>query len=97
VNLQNNEGSTPLHTAAFFCRTAIVEALLANGADISIRNNSGSTALESVTVPFPFVVGIYEYFANALGPMGLVLDFEEIEETRPVIAEMLQKVDAENK
>jgi hypothetical protein len=90
VNLQNNEGSTPLHTAAFFCRTEIVEALLANGANARIKNNAGSTALESVTGPFQDVIGIYDYFAKAFGPMGLELDNEQLKTTRPVIAEILR-------
>jgi hypothetical protein len=91
VNFRNKEGSTPLHTAAFFCRTEIVESLLSHGADKSIRNNSGSTALESVEVPFEMVRGIYDYFGATLGPIGLELDYEQIEKTRPEIAEILSK------
>ncbi len=90
VNFKNNEGSTPLHTAAFFCRPEIVETLLANGADKTMKNKTGSTALETVTVPFELVEGIYNYFGKTLGPLGLELDFEEIQKTRPLIAEMLQ-------
>ena len=90
VNFKNNEGSTPLHTAAFFCRPDIVEALLANGADKTLKNKGGSNALESVTVPFEVVEGIYDYFRKTLGPLGLELDYEQIKMTRPDIAEMLQ-------
>jgi len=90
VNIKNNDGSTPLHTAAFFCRTEIVEALLANGADVSIKNNAGSTALVSVAGSFEEVKDIYEYFGNALAPLGLELDYEKIKLTRPQIAELLQ-------
>jgi hypothetical protein len=90
VNSTNNEGSTALHTAAFFCRTEIVEALLANGADKSIKNNAGSTALDSVTVPYEAVKGIYEYFGTTFAPLGLKLDYAQIEMTRPLIAEMLR-------
>ena len=90
VNFRNNEGSTPLITATFFCRAEIVEALLANGADTAIKNNAGSTALESVTGPFEDVIGIYDYFVKAFGPMGLELDNEQIKTTRPVIAEILR-------
>jgi len=90
LDSQNNEGSTPLHTAAFFCRTEIVKALLDHGADASIRNNAGSTALESVTAPFEAVKGIYDYFRQTLGPIGLQLDDEYLRATRPVVAEMLR-------
>ena len=89
VNFQNNEGSTPLHTAAFFSRTEIIAALLLSGADKNIKNNAGSTALDSVTASFEDVKGIYDYFANVLGPMGLNLDYKQIENTRPKIAELL--------
>ncbi len=90
VNFRNNEGSTALHTAAFLCRKEIVEILLDNGADKNIRNIYGSTALESVAGPFEDVRGIYDQFSKDLGPLGLKLDYEQIESTRPVIAEMLQ-------
>ena len=90
VNLQNNDGSTPLYCAAFFCRTEIVQALLVKGADKNIMNNFGSTALESVAGPFKDVKGIYDLFSKELGPLGLKLDYEQIEKIRPVIAEMLR-------
>jgi len=91
VNLTNNDGSTALHTAAFFGRTEIVKALLTHGADKSIKNKSGSTALESVAAPFANVKGIYDFFGKELGPMGLKLNYEELEKTRPVIAEILKQ------
>lgn len=90
VNLQNNEGSTALTSAAFLCRTEIVKALLENGADKEIRTTAGSTALESVSGSFEDVRFIYDIFSRDLGPLGLKLDYEQLEETRPVIAEMLR-------
>jgi len=90
VNYKNNEGSTPLHTAAFFCHTEVVKALLEKGADKNIRNNAGSTALESVAGRFEEVKPIYDYLVTAFGPLGLELDFEHIKLSRPVIAEMLK-------
>ena len=90
LNLTNNEGSTPLITAAFFCRTEIVEALLANGADKTIKNNAGSTAFDTVSTPFENVKPIYDYFGSAFQSLGLELDYDYLESTRPVIAEMLE-------
>ena len=84
------DGSTALHTAAFFCRTEIVIALLNAGADKSIRNSYNSTALESVSVPFEEVQPIYEQIAKDLGALGLRLDLERIEKTRPEIANLLK-------
>lgn len=91
VNFQNRDGSTPLQTAAFFCRKDMVQLLLSNGADISIKNHSGSTALGAVSAPFEMVEGIYDYFAKTLGPMGLVINKEEIKRMRPEIAAMLSE------
>ena len=90
LNVLNGEGSTPLHLAAFFCRSEITEALLKEGADVSVRNNYQSTALESVQAPFAEVKPVYDELSKALGPMGLKLDYSRLEETRPVIAEMIQ-------
>jgi hypothetical protein len=90
LNIQNNEGATALHSAAFLCRTEIVAALLEHGADRSLKNNYGSTALESVLVPFEYVKPAYDQFSKDLGPLGLKLDYNRLEATRPVIAGMLQ-------
>ena len=90
VNLKNGEGSTALHSAAFLCHQEIVEMLLANGADKSIKNNYESTAGESISAPFSDVKFIYDQFAKDLGPLGIKLDFDYIEKTRPILAEILR-------
>jgi len=90
MKITNNEGSTPLHIAAFLCRTEIVQALLDKGADKNALNKAGRTALESVAGPFDDVKGIYDSLGAALGPLGLKLDYERIERTRPRIAKMLR-------
>ena len=90
MTLTNNEGSAPLQIAAFFCRTEIVRALLARGADRNARNKAGSTALESVAAPFASVKSVYDRIGKSLKPLGLRLDYERIEKTRPRIAEMLR-------
>ncbi|MEL7424219.1 MAG: ankyrin repeat domain-containing protein [Bacteroidota bacterium] len=90
LNVLNGEGSTPLHLAAFFCRTEITEALLKEGADVSMRNNYQTTALESVQAPFAEVKPIYDELGKALGPMGLKLDYSRLEQTRPIIADLIQ-------
>lgn len=89
LNQANNDGSTALHTAAFFCRTEIVKLLLENGADKSIRNNSNATALESVQAPFDMVKPIYDYIQSIYEPIGLKLDMERLQKTRPEIAKLL--------
>lgn len=90
INCVGNDGATPLHVAAFFCRTEIVKVLVDKGADRTIRNSYGSTPFEAVSVPFAEVKPVYEHFAKSLEPMGIKLDMERLEATRPKIAEMLQ-------
>ncbi len=90
LKISNNEGSTPLHIAAFFCRTEIVEALLDKGAEKNLKNNYGRTALETVEGPFDDAKSIYNSIGKSLKPLGLELDYEQIKNTRPKIAEMLR-------
>jgi len=90
MKITNNEGSTSLHIAAFLCRTEVVKALLDKGADKTLPNKAGRTALESVSRPFDDVKGIYDGLGVALGPLGLKLDYERIQRTRPRIAQMLR-------
>ena len=90
LQITNNEGGTALHIAAFFCRTEIVEALLIKGADKTIKNNYGSTAHETVSGSFTDVKPIYDQFSKNLGSLGFKLDYEQLETTRPKIAEMLK-------
>ena len=90
MNIANNDGGTALHAAAFLCRPEIVKSLLEHGADKDLRNGWGNTPYESVVAPFDAVKGVYDSFAESLGPLGLVLDYEQIRMTRPKIAEMLR-------
>ena len=44
-NIQSNSG-TPLRTACLRGKKEIVELLIANGADINVKDNAGKTALD---------------------------------------------------
>ncbi len=90
VNARNNDGATPLLVAAFFCRTEIVQHLLAHGADKQAKDKAGKTALDSVTVPFDQVKGLYDFLQAVLAPAGLKLDYEQLKATRPKIANLLR-------
>lgn len=90
LNEKSADGSTPLHTAAFFGRTDIVKALLNKGVDVTIRNNYNSTALESISSPFEDVEPIYDQMGKDLGPLGLKLDYNQLKENRPVIANLIK-------
>jgi uncharacterized protein len=89
-DLKNNEGSTALHAAAFFCRIEIVQMLIDAGADKTIKNNHAATPRESVIVSFTEMKPVYEMLQKQLEPIGLKLDLNDLEMTRPIIAMMLQ-------
>lgn len=90
LSLKNNDGATALHTAAFFCRVNIVELLLEAGADTSLRNNYGSTPRETVMGKFTDIKPIYEMLKQQFAPLGLEMDLNYIEQTRPTIAALLK-------
>lgn len=90
LNTQNKDGASALHVAAFFGRKDIVESLLVHGADKSLQNSRGELAITTVQAPFEQMVPVYDFFLQQFGPMGLELDYEKLQEIRPVIYKMLQ-------
>ncbi|SDQ75138.1 ankyrin repeat domain-containing protein [Flagellimonas zhangzhouensis] len=90
LSIKNSDGSTALHVAAFFCRVESVQMLMDAGADKTTKNNYGATPRETVVGSFTDIKPIYEMMQQQLGPIGLQLDLEEVEKTRPVIAMILQ-------
>ena len=90
LNFINNDGSTALHTASFFCHPEIVKLLLDKGADKTIKNKYGQTAYETVAGSFTDLKPSYDALGKMLEPMGLKLDYAQIEKTRPQIAAMLK-------
>ncbi len=90
LTIKNNDGGTALHNAAFFCQVEIVQLLIDAKADKTAKNNFGATPRETVMGPFADMKPFYEMLQQQLGPLGLQLDINELEKTRPVIAMMLQ-------
>lgn len=90
LGIKNNDGSTALHAAAFFCRVEIVQQLIDAKADKTLLNNYGATPRQTVMGPFEEIRPFYEMLQQQLAPMGLQLNLNEVEKTRPVIAMMLQ-------
>jgi len=90
LTISNKDGTTPLHAAAFFCRVEIVQLLIDVNADKTLKNNFGATPRETVMGPFSEIKPIYEMMQQQLAPLGMQLDMEQLEKTRPVIAMMLQ-------
>lgn len=89
LNAKIGDGSTILHVAAFFGRTNIVKMVLAEGVDTKVRNNFGVTALESIQTSFDSVKMIYDQLLKDLAPLGLVLDYDELKASRPIISKMI--------
>jgi len=90
LTLKNNDGSTALHVAAFFCRVEMVQLLIDAKADKTVLNNFGATPRQTVIGPFGEIKPVYEMLQQQLEPLGLQIDLNELEKTRPVIAMMLQ-------
>jgi hypothetical protein len=82
-NIKNNNESTALHTAAFFCNTDIVEALLGKGEDKTLRNKSLKAALEIVELPFEDVKAVYYAVGKRLKQLEITLDYEHIKMISP--------------
>lgn len=90
LSVKSADGSTVLHTASFLGRTEIVKALLAAGADTEALNSYGSTPLAALEPPFEQVKPIYDQLSKDLGPLGLKLDYKELQANRPLIAELIR-------
>lgn len=86
----NSDGSTALHTAAWFGRIELVQMLIDAKVDKTVKNNYGATPRESVMANFEEVKPIYEMMQQQLSPIGITLDLAEIEKARPVVAMMLE-------
>ena len=46
INVQDENGQTPLHDSAFACHEDMVKLLVENGADNKIKNNEGKTPMD---------------------------------------------------
>lgn len=90
VDAMNNDGSTPLHCAALFCYPEIVQSLLEHGADKTAVNKRGEIPSVALQVSFEEMIPVYDFFNEQLGPLGFKLDYEELKENRPRIAELLK-------
>ena len=89
LNATNNDGSTALHTAAFFGHPDTVKLLLEYGAEVNVRNAIGGTPLDNVADEWTDELeGFYRMVA---GILQLELDLERIKAARPVVAKMLRE------
>jgi len=89
INQKNDKGETLLHIAAFFAHPEVVQFLLDEGLDPTIKNNEGKTALNNVEAPWNREIERTYKFVGRLA--GLDLDLERIERDRPKCATILRK------
>ena len=88
LSATNNDGSTALHTAAFFGHPDTVTLLLEHGAEVNARNAIGGTPLDNVADEWTDELqGVYGMIA---GMFQLELDLERIKAARPMVAEILR-------
>ncbi|WP_394794222.1 ankyrin repeat domain-containing protein [Armatimonas sp.] len=87
-NVANDDGNTPLHIAAFFCRAELVELLLKNGAELNRKNPRGETA--AAIVSGAWSKGLGDFYAGIADSVGIKLDLKQIEQGRPRIIQRLQ-------
>ena len=89
LSATNDDGSTALHTAAFFGHPDTVTLLLEYGAEVNAKNAAGGTPLDNVADEWTDELqGVYRMIA---GMFQLDLDFDRIQTARPVVADILRK------
>ncbi|MCU0916990.1 MAG: ankyrin repeat domain-containing protein [Planctomycetes bacterium] len=84
VNARDPHGHAPLHEAVFYGRTAVVQRLLADGADASVKTTLGETALQrAVAIGFVEIVVLLGGDPNdlALGSTSRCILVEDARQT----------------
>ncbi len=89
INMQNSDGGTALHTAAFFGNADAAELLLQNGAEVNVKNNKKFTPLDLVSLDW----NTTQFIASIL---KIKLDREEVEIGRQKTARLLRNAGAES-
>jgi hypothetical protein len=87
VSRDNRDGNTPLHLAAFLCRTELVEYLLDKGASVNKRSHRDERAVDTVTAPWND--GLAGFYRSLSSGSGLNLDLNDIQRLRPQIEKLL--------
>ncbi|MBN1420950.1 MAG: ankyrin repeat domain-containing protein [Planctomycetes bacterium] len=90
---KDRDGSTALHAAAFFCHEDTVALLLKEGADANARNKRSETPLDVVSGPWND--GLGELYGGIAKAVGMEVNLERIEATRPEIVTLLREHGAE--
>jgi ankyrin repeat protein len=89
VEATNDDGNTPLHVAAFLCRTEIVHALLENGSVPTTKNKRGESPIDVVSGDWN--QGLADFYSSLSQSLKLNIDLETMKAERPRIAEILRE------
>lgn len=89
VSYHNRDGNTPLHLAAFLCRTEMVDWLIEKGADLNKENERDEKPVNSVSGEWND--GLRRFYRGISERSNLGLDLKEVQELRPKIARRLRE------
>ena len=84
VNVKSRDGGTALHAAAFLGRAETVKLLLEKGADITLRDNMGSTAINAAKLDWAFTEII-------LGMLQIEVDEAEVKAGRAEVVKLISQ------
>ena len=84
INARNNDGNTPLHTAAFLGENEIAQLLVKNGADVNVRNDDGDVPMNSLEADWETT----KYIA---GWLKIKVDQEKVESGRAQVEALLRQ------
>ncbi len=84
INARNNDGNTPLHTAAFLGENEIAQLLVKNGADVNVRNDDGDVPMNSLEADWETT----KYIA---GWLQIKVDQEKVESGRAQVEALLRQ------
>jgi ankyrin repeat protein len=88
ISHTSRDGNTPLHTAAFLCRTEAVKLLLERGSSLEIRNHRRETPIDVVSSDWSEPLARFYGILDKAGDLNL--DMEKIRKTRPELVKLLQ-------
>ena len=88
-NLEGNDGSTPMHGAAFMGHLEVVQELIAAGGSPFHQNNRQETPIDSCSAPWSDELkGIAEFI---LAITNIQLELDALSEQRKATAQFLRK------
>jgi len=89
-SLDDNDGNTPLHIAAFLCHTDVVDLLLKHNAKLDHRNDRRETVADVVSGEWS--EGLAAFYNGISRRSSLDLDLDTIKQQRPKLAQRFRQL-----